>query len=208
MSVSVCSCEKENGVDVNPNDIEGRWYKAVKWEKLLNNQVVLSSTNFDEADYPLRRVSKVMFQNGNVNVIETDGDSTVWPYVYSNGIITIFGEEFIVVKANKKELIGDSSFGDFGECNEQYKEKLTTFKGVDIYYDYEYDSDYKDWVLRGFYYFNKQGKPMYCTYKSKSYNPFQSEVVYHEGLKRYVDKITSVEVDYWYDTDRIYLTAE
>ena len=198
------SCEKENGEKADTNDIEGRWYNATKWERLLNGTAVYSSTDFLEAAYPLRYVSKVMFQNGNVNVVEINGSSTVWPYTYIEGILTISGEEFKVVKANKNELIGDSSWGA-ANCDEKYKVRLTTYKGVDIYYEYKQYSG--RWEINGFYYYNKQGKPMSCYFECDR-NPFTYEEVYDESLKAYVDRITGANVDYWYDTDRIYLKAE
>lgn len=205
MSV-LASCEKEEG-KTDTNDIEGRWYTAVKWERLLNGTAVYSSTDFDEATYPIHNVSRVLFQNGNVNVVDTYGDSRVWPYTYFEGALTVFGEEFKVVKATKQELIGDSSFGS-ADCDEKYKVKLTTFKGVDIYYEYQKESS--EWIINGFYYYDKQGKPMFCYFENDRNlkEPFEIEEVYDETLKAYVDRITRVNVDYWFDTDRIYLRAE
>ena len=202
----MASCEKEEG-KASINDIEGRWYTAVKWERLLNGTVVYSSTDFDEATYPIHNVSRVMFQNGNVNVVDTYGDSRVWPYTYSEGVLTVFGEEFKVVKATKQELVGDSSFGA-ADCDGKHKVLLTTYKGVDIYYEYQQGSS--GWEMKGFYYYDKQGNAKFCYYESdNSFNQsFEFAELYDESLKAYVGRIKSFNVDYFFDTDRFYLKAE
>ena len=149
------SCDKDGSSD--SNKLEGKWWKAEKFEARFNGEIVKTYPTLDKAEWAFDRV---IFENGTVT-IEFDGVKESYAYGFHGDELTIWGITLDVVKLTNKELVGDWVFGE--EIDEEDISDgriIGQYRGKDIYRS-------SDWWL--LWYYDSKGNPVECYYKDSYY---------------------------------------